>query len=221
VAIKPRKNEGGPFLDGGDAYATAPFDLQEVARSAAGFIERIDETAQRLNAAIDDVRRLALNESTLSNLSFTVSNMRLASEHALSSLDSFKLLLVTNTPAVTQSASNIVVFSENLKQFSGSLNDVLATNREELSVAMRNFEASTAALKTILEDVQAGKGMAGTLLHDDRVATDVTSIADNLSIATSNLNRLGLWKFLWHKEPPHTNPPPAQPALKSPKNSNP
>jgi hypothetical protein len=35
-----------------------------------------------------------------------------------------------------------------------------------------------------------------------------------LSIATSNLNRLGLWHFLWHKEPLPTNAPPS--ALPSP-----
>jgi ABC-type transporter Mla subunit MlaD len=145
--------------------------------------------------------------------------MREASERALTTLDSFKLLIVTNGPAVEQSASNIVVFSENLKQFSGSLNDVLETNRDELNVAVKNFEAATAALRTILEDVQAGKGTAGTLLHNEDVAANVASIADNLSIATSNLNRLGLWKFLWHKEPPHTNRPPAQAAVKSPKDS--
>jgi phospholipid/cholesterol/gamma-HCH transport system substrate-binding protein len=219
VAIKPRENKGEPLPDGADAYAVAPFDLQEVARSAAGFIQRIDETAQRLNAAIDDVRRLALNENTLSNLSVSVGNMREASERALTTLDSFKLLIVTNAPAVEQSASNIVVFSENLKHFSGSLNDVLETNRDELNVAVKNFEAATAALKTIMEDVQAGKGTAGTLLHNEEVAANVASIADNLSIATSNLNRLGLWKFMWHKEPPHTNPPPAQTTVKSPKDS--
>jgi hypothetical protein len=49
------------------------------------------------------------------------------------------------------------------------------------------------------------------LLHNDQVATDIISIADNLEIASSNLNRLGLWKFLWHKEPPHTNAPAARP----------
>jgi hypothetical protein len=33
-------------------------------------------------------------------------------------------------------------------------------------------------------------------------------MANNLTIASSNLNRLGLWGFLWHKEPLHTNAPP-------------
>lgn len=211
VAIKPRKNEGEPIPDGGDAYTTAPFDLQEVARSAASFIQRIDETAQRLNAAIDDVRRYALNESTLSNLSVTVSNLRAASEGALTGIDSLRSIIATNAPAVDQSASNIVAFSDHLKQFSGSLNDVLATNREQFTVAVKNFEAATAALRNILEDVQAGKGTAGTLLHNEQVAADITAIADNLSITTSNLNRLGLWRFLWHKEKPRANPPPARP----------
>ena len=35
------------------------------------------------------------------------------------------------------------------------------------------------------------------------------AIANNLAIASSNLNRLGLWHFLWHREPLRTNAPPA------------
>ena len=46
------------------------------------------------------------------------------------------------------------------------------------------------------------KGLAGTVLRNDQLATNVDNIAANLSVTTSNLNRLGLWHFLWHKEIP-------------------
>jgi hypothetical protein len=50
--------------------------------------------------------------------------------------------------------------------------------------------------------VQAGKGLVGAALKDEQLARDLRTITGNLSITTSNLNRLGLWRFLWHREQP-------------------
>src|SRR6185436_1758989 len=80
VAIMPTKNQGEGFHDGDTAEAEAPFNMQEVARSAGGFLTRVDETARKLNDAIADVRRLVLNEQTLTNLSRTVGNFSVVSE---------------------------------------------------------------------------------------------------------------------------------------------
>src|SRR5271165_1080469 len=76
VAIYPEGNTGPALKDGDETEAQEPFNLLEVARNAGGFIKRIDETASRLNDAINDVRRLVLNERTLTNLAITVSNLR-------------------------------------------------------------------------------------------------------------------------------------------------
>jgi len=62
-------------------------------------------------------------------------------------------------------------------------------------------------LKSMLNDIQSGKGLAGTMIRNEQLATNVQAIANNLAITSSNLNRLGLWHFLWHKEPVRTNAP--------------
>ena len=49
------------------------------------------------------------------------------------------------------------------------------------------------------------KDLAGTVLQNEQLATNVQAIANNLAVASSNLNRLGLWHFLWHHEPLRTN----------------
>ncbi|HEX9045817.1 MAG TPA: hypothetical protein VF988_02220, partial [Verrucomicrobiae bacterium] len=46
---------------------------------------------------------------------------------------------------------------------------------------------------------------AGTLLQSPDLATNVQSLAANLSMASSNLNRFGLWHFLWSHPPASTN----------------
>jgi phospholipid/cholesterol/gamma-HCH transport system substrate-binding protein len=201
VAINPGLNKGKELGDQGRANAEEPFNLQEVARSAAGFVQRVDEAAKKLNDAISDVRKYALNEETLTNLAATVTTMRSASERAMVTVDEINALFVTNGPSVTASASNIALASEELRRFAGSLNGVIDTNSSSISTSVKNIESSTVVLKTILEDAQAGKGLAGTLLHDDRVASNVSEIVNNLSITTSNLNRLGVWGILWSKKP--------------------
>ena len=61
VAVIPTLNQGPELTNNAVIECEAPFNIQEVARSASGFITRIDETAQRLNDAIADVRKLVLN----------------------------------------------------------------------------------------------------------------------------------------------------------------
>src|SRR5208283_1772948 len=98
VAVLPTRNQGEIFSDGDVATAQAPFDLQEAARDVAGLIMHIDQTASNLNGSIDDVRRLVLNEQTLTNISSMAQNFRMASQRALVTLDRVNTVLDTNTP---------------------------------------------------------------------------------------------------------------------------
>src|SRR5262245_59154574 len=128
VSIIPTHNQE-PILRHNDSAETeAPFNLQEVARSASGFIQRLDETARRLNEAIIDVRRLVLNEQTLSNLAVTVQNLRGFSEEAVATVYDLHGLVTNTHPALANSGSNLVVFTEQLNQFGNRLNGILETN---------------------------------------------------------------------------------------------
>jgi len=125
-----------------------------------------------------------------------------ATEHAVSAVDNINSLVTTNTGAVASAVSNLVFFSRQINDFAGGLKDVVTTNSSELNASLKNLESSTATAKSMLEDMQAGKGLAGDVLRNEQLATNVNTIAANLTITTSNLNRLGLWHFLWHKEIP-------------------
>ena len=87
------------------------------------------------------------------------------------------------------------------------MRELVATNSPEINAAVKNIESSTATLKSLLEGVQEGKGLAGKLLENEQIAANVSRIVDNLSITTSNLNRLGLWRILWQHKTPATNAP--------------
>ena len=217
VAVYPATNRDARFFNPGEtATCPPPFNLQAVARNAAGFVTRIDETAQRLNAAIDDVRRLVLNEQTLTNLAVTVDTMRTTSERARVTVEDIHDLVATNRVPIAVTLSNLVVFSQQMEQLSAHADGLLATNGPALNAAVKNIESSTVILESLLGDMQAGRGLAGTLLKNEALAGDVAKIAQNLSVTTSNLNRVGLWGILWKPKAPHTNDPPAQ-NLMSPK----
>ena len=193
--------------------ATALFDeninLHEVARSASGFINRIDATAQKLDASVTDLRRVVLNGQSLTNLSDTISNMRTVTAEAVDTVNGVNQIITTNGEQINLAVSNIVYFSAELTRLAGSAQDILNTNGTSISTSAKNIEYSTEVLKKLADDLQSGKGLAGTVLQNQQLSTNVQAIVNNLAIASSNLNRLGLWHFLWHKEPLPTNAAPA------------
>ena len=201
VAVIPTLNKGQPLQNGASINCETPFNLQEVARSASGFITRIDETARKLNDTISDVRRLVLNEATLTNLAESVVTLRSASERAFTVVDNVNGLVESNRAPVTIVVSNLVYFSEQANGLATQLSNVLGTNSAELNLAMKNLTASSADLKSLLDEAQAGRGLAGTVLKNEEFSSNVTAIAENLSITTSNLNQLGLWRVLFPKHP--------------------
>jgi phospholipid/cholesterol/gamma-HCH transport system substrate-binding protein len=209
VSVIPTTNSL-PFLtDGADVDCQEPFNLQEVARSASGFIQRIDETAKKLDASVSDLQRVVLNGQTLTNFSDAVVNLRSITEQAMGTISDINSLIATNAPQASLAINNLVGFSRDLTNLSASAGVILATNGADISAAIKNVESSTETLKQLMDGLQAGKGLAGTLLQDDRLVTNVQSIAGNLSITSSNLNRLGLWGILWAHKPAATNAPAA------------
>ncbi|HEX7578034.1 MAG TPA: MlaD family protein [Verrucomicrobiae bacterium] len=194
-----------------------PFNLQEVARGAAGFIQRLDQTAQKVDASIADLQRVVLNVNTLTNFTVAVNNMRTVTEQAMGTMNEINAIIVTNGSQVNLAVSNVVFFSQELTRMADSLDSLLATNTPEITASVNNIKSSTEALKKLMEDLQAGRGLAGTLLQNEQLATNVQTIAGNLAITTSNLNRVGLWGILWSRKPPATNAAP--PAFLSPRES--
>lgn len=219
VAIVPTENRAPVFQDGGHASTEAPFNLQQAARSAAGLVARLDETAKRLSDAIADIHETLLNEHTLTNMAVTVANLRQVSERARAAVERIDLLVQTNTPVFSQSGSNLVEFSEQLKAAGGHLNSLLATNSPDVTAAVQNLEESSLMIRQLLQDVREGKGAAGTLLQDEQVAAHISTLARNLAITSENLNRRGLWGILWKRKEPKNEESVVEERLQSPKAS--
>lgn len=204
VSVIPTSNAPPVLVNGDEVECQEPFNLQEVARSTSGFIKRIGETAKKLDDSVTDLRRVVLNAQTLTNFSVAVNNMRTFSERALGTVSNINTLVATNGAQIEYAVSNIVFFSQELIGLSGSARTLLETNGTDVTTAVKNIETSTEVLKSLVNDIQSGKGLAGTVFQNEQLSTNVQAIANNLAVASSNLNRLGLWHFLWHKEPAPT-----------------
>jgi hypothetical protein len=153
-----------------------------------------------------------LNDQTMTNLSETIANLRTASDEAVGAVNSLNSLVQTNGSQVNLAVSNIVFFSQDLSDVGTAAKGIVFTNGVTISEAMTNIEQTTETLKEIGDDMRAGRGLAGAILENQQLATNMEATVNNLSIATSNLNALGLWDFLWHHEgePAHTNTPPSK-----------
>lgn len=205
VAIIPTDNAKPPLVDGAEVNCEPPFDLQLVARSAAGFIQRTDQTVKKIEDSVAKLQSTVLNDRTLTNLSATVDNLRSASEEMDGAISNVKALVATNGEQVNLAMSNVVYFSQQLNQLADNAQGILATNGVAISGAVTNLQDTTETLKQIADDMHQGKGLAGTILENEQMAENVQTTVNNLAIVSSNLNTLGLWHILWRHEPPRTN----------------
>jgi phospholipid/cholesterol/gamma-HCH transport system substrate-binding protein len=198
IAIAPGTGPAPELRPGETVHSEEPFNFQEVARSAAGLLRRVDQTAARLDAAVGRIDETILAERTLTNLSETVGNFRVVSERALTMLKGVGELVQTNASPLSTAISNLVQFSEQLDEVAVELQQTITTNRMDINAAVRNIESGTAHLNEILADIQAGKGLAGSILKDEALQQQFSQTVSNLSIVSRNLSEHGL---LWRPRP--------------------
>ena len=213
VAIYPVTNGVARYFEPGEeAECPPPFNLQQTARDASGFIRRIDQTAHRLDATIADIRRLVLNEPNLIQVSNTLDQLGRFSGRAARAMEQVQELLEEQTPSVENALSNLSFATAEFSRFTFQLNRTFENHTNELVRTLRRLDSITAGLEEILQELRAGRGVAGRLLTDEELAAHLRSIAQNLSVTTSNLNRLGLWRVLWKpRPPPEPRPAPPEP----------
>ncbi|MBM3879061.1 MAG: MCE family protein [Verrucomicrobia bacterium] len=199
VSIMPGDNKGPRLEHKAIVACEEPFNLQEAARAATGFLNRVDETAAQLNQAVVRLDRTLLSEENLVNLTNTFANFRRLSERALRTVEDvggvvtdLHGLVVDNAAGVGAGISNLVGFSEQLNRLAADLQATLQTNRGQLGAALDQIEEATERVNGLLRDLQSGRGLAGGLLQDDQLRAQMQLTLSNLAVVSSNLARFGL-----------------------------
>jgi ABC-type transporter Mla subunit MlaD len=173
-----------------------PFDLGEVARSTGGLLKRVDTMVGQLSNAVVRVDTTLLAGDTLTNLAKIVGNFHDVSERTLTTLTKLEHLVDTNTPAINASVTNAHAFTLKLNDLATELRQLIATNKDQLTASMNNIQSATAKLDSAMGDVNSGKGLAGALIKNEQLATDMSLIMSNVQVLSSNVNNKGLWSVI-------------------------
>lgn len=207
IAIYPGAGAGQPLAGGAEVQARIPFNMQEAVATATATISKISQVTTNLDAAVSDVRRLVLTEETLGKFGASLDRFAAMTAEAQAAVSSLNALVATNSLPVTAAVSNLNSFTGQLPPLATYVHSLVQSNGVELSTAIKNLESSSATLTNLMADLQNGHGVAGRLLRDEEMAANLSAVARNLSITTSNLNRSGLWGILWSQRPGRTNSP--------------
>ena len=201
ISIVPTDNQPPVLTNNSDVECSPPFNLLEVARSASGFIQRIDATAKKLDQSVSDLQSQVLNAHTLSSFGVAMTNMRSFTEQALEAVQDIHQMVATNSVQVSMAVSNLEGFSTSLDRLGAQAGGILASNGQNMDITTSNLVVISGTLRRVSENLEAGNGLAGALLQNQALATNVQMIAANLAVTSSNLNRLGLWGVLWSHKP--------------------
>jgi phospholipid/cholesterol/gamma-HCH transport system substrate-binding protein len=192
VAIYPQENQGDILAPNAVVDVEEPFNFQDIGRSARDLIDQFNQTAKILNESMGRASKTVFSEQSLTNASATLANFRVVSEKAIATIDSINSIVQSNAAPVGLAMTNLVQFSHELDELAVELRAILATNRQELASAMKNLNAASRVLDVVARDIEAGKGLAGTLLKDTGLQQNVTNLVATLGSLSSNLNKYGL-----------------------------
>ena len=192
VAIYPNTLAAEALADGAIVRCEEPFNLQEAARAATGFIQKVDQTAKKLHDLVDRIDRTVLQETTLTNLSQTLSNFKLLSERTLRIADRVEGVIASNSPPISSTITNLLRFAESMERLGSNVNVTVVENRDDLATALKHVQSASKALSDIAHDLQAGEGMAGSLLKDLELKQAWKETVVNFSVLSSNLSHYGL-----------------------------
>jgi phospholipid/cholesterol/gamma-HCH transport system substrate-binding protein len=211
-AAPPGQTEA--FLTNGTTVAgEAPFNMQEAVRSISGLVDQGQKTMKDMDKAINSVNNSLLDATTLSNFVSIMTNFQAVTADAAGMSKEVRGMLDTNVPAVHVAISNFAALGQKLDEMADKLDRTISTNSDDATAAVKNIKAASASLKDLAEGLQAGHGLAGSLLKDEKLKMDFQGMITNISYMTEQigafsrrLNDSSLWHVLFHKPAP-TNAP--------------
>lgn len=210
--------EGALLADGATVQGDAPFDMQEAVRSISGLVDQGQKTMKDLDKAINNVNNTVLDAATLTNFVTTITNFQTVTENLVAMSKEVRGVLDSNVGPVQAAITNFAALSAKLD---ASADKLLDSNVASIHVAVTNFEALSVKLEDmagklqpLADGLQAGQGLAGSLLKDEKMKTNFATLLTNISDMAEqyarfgkSLNEHGLWWHLFNPKPPPTNAP--------------
>ena len=210
-------NQTAYYQNGETVTGEATFNMVEAVRSISGVFDQARKTIKDLDQAITNVNASALSTNTLAHFVLSVSNLEVVSDRAVDAAGRMQSLLRDNAAPFNSAVSNFQVLSVRLTNTAAELDRLIVTNRDDVRKVVENLTVASDQYKQIALDLQAGKGSAGALLKDEKMAAEMASFVSNANAMTAefgafgrNLNQRGIWAMLWKPKHVETNRPPAR-----------
>ncbi|HMD55589.1 MAG TPA: MlaD family protein [Phycisphaerae bacterium] len=191
--------------------------LQEQIESVSGLLDQAKATLKDADEAITNVNHTVLSPETLGKVGLAVSNLQVISVTAVAMIEQAKGLLDTNVGPVNSAVSNFLALSASLTNTAAEFDQIIVTNRDDVRQMIANLKNTSDDFKKLAADLQAGKGVAGGLLKDEKMKAQMASLISNANTITaefstfgSNLNQNGIWGVLWKPRHTETNQPPVR-----------
>jgi phospholipid/cholesterol/gamma-HCH transport system substrate-binding protein len=213
--------QAGEFLtNGASVIGEAPFNMQEAVRSISGLVDQGQKTMKDLDKAINSVNSSILDPVTLTNFVTMMTNFESVTEDAASMAKQVRGMLDANVPSVHVAVSNFATLAQKLDAMADKLDRTISSNTGDVTEAVKNIKAASASLQNLADGLQAGQGLAGRLLKDEKMNADYDNMKTNLATALTaisgmadqfsrfgrSLNENSVWHILFRKPSP-TNAP--------------
>lgn len=192
VSISPQGANAPLLSNGAEVECEEPFNLQLAAKEANELISTVKQTVTKLDDVVSRVSRVVLNDASLTNVSQTLSNLKVFSEETVLVANQVQGLLRTNAPLVSASLQNVRTFTEQINQSAQKVDATIADNRGELTRTIQTLKSSAETFDELLKGLRIGNGMAGSLLQDTNLQSSFRNTLLHLDILSSNLSRFGI-----------------------------
>jgi len=204
-----------PLLTNGETIAgEKPLNMQEAVRSVSGFVEQGQKTMQAIDQAVTNVNNTILDAAALTNFVATVTNFESATSDAASIARQVHAMVDSNLPSIRLVVTNLAALSQKLNNVADQLDHAISTNAGDVADAVKNIKSASASVQQLADGLQAGQGLAGSVLKDEKMKTDfanllahINDMAEQYARFGQNLNENGIWKSLWKPKPSPTNAP--------------
>ena len=147
--------------------------------------------------------RTVLSDQTLYDFSLAISNFASVTGIAIKTVQGADDLVASNTPAITAMVTNLEAVSEKFNVMADQLDQIIVTNRGDINDAVKNLRDTTASFKQLAAGLEAGNGLAGSLLKDDVMKAQAGSLISNAEFRRRPVRRFrqqpqstnGLWSL--------------------------
>ena len=183
IAIIPNNDAGEPIKNGDILPSEVKPGLTELVNQQIAplqnKIEGLLTSADSLFAGVSNV----LNYESQNNLKLALKGLTESISNINELSESMGRIVNANEKVFNSTMGHVETTSKNLSQLTDSLSKI------ELSTTMKNMEVASTQLKSILMNLEEGKGSVGKLLNDDALYNELLHSSEALEALLTDLKK--------------------------------